>query len=59
MYLAAVFVGSIRLAEVALRYTCLSPSLQSCPVQRGTKPSFEVSAPAAKNLPPSPLQQDD
>lgn len=28
MYLARVFVGSIRLVELALMYTYLSPSLQ-------------------------------
>lgn len=48
-----VFVASIRLTEVALGYTRLIPAIQSSAVEPGTRPSFEVRAPAAKNLPES------
>lgn len=40
-------------------YTWLIPAIQSCTVQRGTRPSFELRAPAAKKLPASRLLGGD
>lgn len=51
-----VFVCLIRLVEVALRCTCLSPAIQSGNCNR---PCFEVSATAAKKLPENKVLENN